>query len=92
MNRAILLAAAFWAVSAGIAWPMDQIYTSTSEKPYFGKIISMSSTVINFDGKGRRLRFRPTRSPASPSRTRPAVFSRPKPPYSGASIRKRSTP
>jgi tetratricopeptide (TPR) repeat protein len=52
MNRAILLAAAFWAVSAGVARPMDQIYTSTSEKPYFGKIISMSSTVINFDGKG----------------------------------------
>ena len=32
MKRAMLIAAAFWTVSAGTAWPIDQIYTSTSEK------------------------------------------------------------
>ena len=49
MKRAMLIAAAFWMVSAGRAWPMDQIFTSTSEKPYFGKIISTTATVINFE-------------------------------------------
>ena len=49
MKRAMLIAAAFWTVSAGTAWPIDQIYTSTSQKPYFGKIISMTATVISFE-------------------------------------------
>ena len=49
MKRAMLIAAAFWTVSAGTAWPIDQIYTSTCEKPYFGKIISMTATVISFE-------------------------------------------
>ena len=51
MKRAMLIAAAFWTVSTGTAWPMDQIYTSTSEKPFNGKIISMTATAISFDGK-----------------------------------------
>ena len=74
MKRAMLIAAAFWTLGAGTAWPIDTIFTSTSEKPYFGKIISMSSTVINFEpnGTGRR-KSRPTRSLGSFSRIRPRV-------------------
>ena len=75
MKRAMLIAAAFWTVSAGTAWPIDQIYTSTSEKPYFGKIISMTATAINFEPqrKADRRKSRPTRSCASSSRTRPTA-------------------
>ena len=51
MKRAMLLAAALWTFSAGTARPIDQIFTSTSEKPYFGKIISTTSTVINFEAR-----------------------------------------
>ncbi len=50
MRRAMLIAAGFWMVNAGTAWPIiDQIYTSTSQRPYNGKIISMTATVINFE-------------------------------------------
>ena len=35
MKRAMLIAAAFWMVSAGTAWPIDQIYTSTPAKTLF---------------------------------------------------------
>ncbi len=48
MKRAMLIAIAFWTVSAGTAWPLDQIFTSTSQKPYFGKILNVSATVISF--------------------------------------------
>ena len=41
MKRVMLIAAAFWTVSAGIAWSNDRSFASTSKKPYFGKIISM---------------------------------------------------
>ncbi len=51
MKRAMWIAATLWTASAGIAWPMDQIYTSTSENAYFGKIISVSATAISFDSK-----------------------------------------
>jgi len=49
MKRVMLIAAAFWTIITGTAWPIDQIYTSTSEKAYFGKIVSMTATVINFE-------------------------------------------
>ena len=48
MKRAMLIAAAFWTVSAGTAWPIDQIYTSTSREALNGKIISMTATVDQF--------------------------------------------
>ena len=56
MKRAMLIAAAFWTVSAGTAWPIDQIYTSTSESAYFGKIINISAAAISFESKRRRAR------------------------------------
>jgi tetratricopeptide (TPR) repeat protein len=52
MRGAILIAAAFWAVGVGTAWSLDQVYTSTSEKPLNGKIISMTSTAVNLDRNG----------------------------------------
>ena len=50
MKRAILIAAALGMVGVGTARP-DQIYTSTSDKPLNGKIISMTATAINLDRK-----------------------------------------
>ena len=61
MKRSMLIAVAFWTVGAGTAWSMDQIYTSTSEKAYFGKIVSISATVINFEPHG----IGPTEIPAN---------------------------
>jgi len=57
----MLIAAAFWTIGTGTAWPIDQIYTSTSEKAYFGKIVSMTATVINFEPQ----RTGPTEIPAN---------------------------
>src|SRR5580658_2116233 len=51
MKRAMLIVAALWTVTAGTAWPIDQIFTSTKEKPYFGKIVGMTSTVITFEAR-----------------------------------------
>jgi tetratricopeptide (TPR) repeat protein len=51
MKRAMLIAAALWTLSAGIARSIDTIYmpgTDNKEKAYFGKISSMTATVINF--------------------------------------------
>ena len=45
----------------GNAWSIDTIFTSTSQKPYFGKIVSMSSAVINFQPAG----IRPSEIPAN---------------------------
>ncbi|MGO9114928.1 MAG: tetratricopeptide repeat protein [Thermoguttaceae bacterium] len=61
MRRAMLIAAAFWMFVGGTAWPLDQIYTSTSEKPFYGKIINMTATVINFQPSGKG----PTEIPAN---------------------------
>jgi len=44
----MLLAAALWTVSAGTAWPLDQILTSTSPKPFFGKILGVTAVAISF--------------------------------------------
>ena len=49
MKRAMWIVAALWTVSVGTAWPIDQVYTSTAPKPYFGKIVNTSATVINFE-------------------------------------------
>src|SRR5271166_4937679 len=49
MRRAMLIAAAFWAAGGGTAWPLDQIYTSTAERPYNGKIVSTTATSITFE-------------------------------------------
>ncbi len=49
MKRAMWIAVAFWTAGAGTALPNDTIFTSTSEKAFFGKIISISSTVVNFE-------------------------------------------
>ena len=54
MKRTMFFAVAFWAISAGSAWPIDQIYTSTAPKPYYGKISGMTSTVINFEPQGKK--------------------------------------
>lgn len=51
MKRAMLIAAALLTVSAGTAWSLDQIFTSSSQKSYNGKILTLTSTVIGFDGK-----------------------------------------
>jgi len=48
MKRALFIAAVLWPLAAGTAWPIDQIYTSTSDRPYFGEIVSMSAITINF--------------------------------------------
>ncbi len=61
MKRAMLMAAALWTLSVGTAWSIDTIFTSTSQKPYFGKIVSMSSAVINFQPTG----IGPTEIPAN---------------------------
>jgi tetratricopeptide (TPR) repeat protein len=53
MKRAMWIVAALWTFGAGTAWPIDQIFTSTSEKPYFGKIVSMSAMGINFESQRR---------------------------------------
>jgi tetratricopeptide (TPR) repeat protein len=47
MKRAIALTILFWTAAAGTAWPIDQIFTSTSEKAHFGQIVSVSSAGIN---------------------------------------------
>ena len=49
MKRAILMAVACWTVSTGTAWPMDQIFTSTSPTAYNGKIIGVTATTISFE-------------------------------------------
>ncbi len=49
MKRALLITAAIWTVTAGTAWPIDQIYTSTSLRPYNGKVTGISATAINFE-------------------------------------------
>jgi tetratricopeptide (TPR) repeat protein len=49
MKRSLLIAAAFWSATAGTAWPIDQIFTTTNEKPYFGKITSMTASSITFE-------------------------------------------
>jgi tetratricopeptide (TPR) repeat protein len=51
MKGTIGIAASFWALCAGIAWPIDQIYTSTSEKPFFGKIVGTTSTGISLEAR-----------------------------------------
>lgn len=60
MKRAMWIAVAMATVSTGTAWSIDQIYGPRVErdrtgnerdKPYLGKIISMTATVINFEGK-----------------------------------------
>ncbi len=61
MKRGMLIVAAIWTISTGTAWPIDQIYTSTSEKVYRGKIVSMTATVINFEPQ----RTGPTEIPAN---------------------------
>ena len=54
MKRAMLMAAAVLTVSAGTAWPLDQVYVPSTDKgndkykAYFGEIISMSATQITF--------------------------------------------
>jgi len=45
------IAAAFWMLSAGTAWPIDQVYTSTSESAYFGKITGISAATVSLDSK-----------------------------------------
>ncbi len=61
MKRAMWIAAVLALVSAGTAWPIDQVYVPGTErdktgaerdKPYLGKITGMTATVINFEGKG----------------------------------------
>jgi tetratricopeptide (TPR) repeat protein len=48
MKRLLFIAAAIWTVSAPMAWS-DQIYTSTAESPYYGKITAMTATSITFE-------------------------------------------
>ena len=48
MKRKLFFAAVFWYLAAGTAWPIDSIYTSTSDKTLMGEITGMSPTVINF--------------------------------------------
>lgn len=49
MKRVMWIAVGFWTVSAGTAWPIDQVFTSTSERAHFGKIINTTATVISFE-------------------------------------------
>ena len=51
MKRVMLILAVLWAVSAGTAWPNDQVYTSTSESAYFGKIINISAAAVSLESK-----------------------------------------
>jgi len=51
MKRAMSIAVALWLVSNATGWSIDQIYTSTNDKPLNGKIISMTATAINLDRK-----------------------------------------
>lgn len=52
MKRATLIVVAFFSVSAGTAWPIDQVYTTTSKKVFIGQIITTTATVVNFEGRG----------------------------------------
>jgi TolA-binding protein len=49
MKRSLLIVAALWTATVATAWSMDQVFTSTSEKPYFGKIVSMSAATLTFE-------------------------------------------
>jgi tetratricopeptide (TPR) repeat protein len=53
MKRAMLIAAAVWISNAATAWPIDQVYTNTAEKPYYGKITGMTNTGISFEPQGK---------------------------------------
>jgi tetratricopeptide (TPR) repeat protein len=46
MKRVLIIAAATWSLAAGMAWPAETVFTSTSERPLTGDIVSMSPTVV----------------------------------------------
>jgi len=49
MKRAMWIAAALWLGSYAAAWPIDQVYTSTNEKPLNGDISSMTATAVSLN-------------------------------------------
>ena len=46
MKRALYIALLLWPI-AGTAWPIDQIYMNTTDKPKFGQIVGMTPTTVN---------------------------------------------